>query len=64
MLSSNEKKEFVFSLYVKNPKFVTEIITTKTNGEDFSNLSIKETLDEIDIIILEDIYIQLNSLIS
>ena len=63
-MHSNEKKEFIFNLYVKNPNFVTEVITTKTNNEDFSNLSVRETLDEIDIDILEDIYIQLNNLIN
>ncbi len=63
-ISNKDKIKYILSLYANNPKFVTEVITDKTNGEDFSELSVKKTLKSIEKDKIDNIYSQLKMISS
>jgi len=54
-----KKIDYILKSYENSPSFVMSIINDKTNGEDFSDLSVADTLTAIDVDILDEIYSQI-----
>lgn len=58
------KIQFILDLYENNPKYIIEILTTITNNENFSELTVEENLNTFSDNYLNSIVTQLENLQS